>query len=69
MVLSLWGHWKRRTGTTTAMKGNKINIINSIEAWLNAGMPPSKINIGFALYGRSYNLGEFMVHCFRGMLR
>ena len=61
MVTSLWGHWKRKTGTNTAMKGNEINIINSVEAWLNAGMPPSKINIGFALYGRTSNLGKCQV--------
>ena len=56
MVNSLWGHWKGRAGSATAMKGRTPTVIDSIEAWINSGMPASKINIGFALYGRTYKL-------------
>lgn len=36
--------------------GKTPTVVESIEAWLDAGMPASKLNIGFALYGRSFTL-------------
>lgn len=40
------------------MKGDQPTMIESIEAWLNAGMPPEKLNIGLALYGRTFELAS-----------
>ena len=40
------------------MKGTKNTIINSVEAWIQNGMPASKISIGFALYGRTFTLAD-----------
>ena len=40
------------------MKGTPNTIINSVEAWIQNGMPPSKISIGFALYGHTFTLSD-----------
>merc|ERR1712226_369002 len=56
IVHSLWGYWKRRTGSPSAMKGNQPTVLEAIELWLKSGMPAKKINIGFALYGRTFKL-------------
>jgi len=55
---SLWTHKKRRTGSSTAMKGKSQTIIDSVENWIKSGMPASKINIGFSLYGHTFKLAD-----------
>lgn len=56
IVHSLWGYWKGRTGSPTAMKGNQPTVMEAVEAWLKLGMPAEKLNVGFPLYGRTFKL-------------
>lgn len=58
MMNSLWKHTKRKTGTSSAMKGTSQTIIHSLEAWLKSGMPAEKLNVGFILYGQTYTLQD-----------
>lgn len=56
MGYNLRGSWHRKTDCPTIMKGRVPNVPDSIVAWLNSGMPPHKINLGLAVYGRTYML-------------
>ena len=40
------------------MKGKSQTIIDSVENWIKEGMPASKINIGFSLYGHTFTLAD-----------
>ena len=58
MTYDLHGSWENVTGLSTAMKGVTPTVPDSLEAWLEGGMPPNKIALGIATYGRSFTLAS-----------
>lgn len=56
MSYDLHGSWENITGHATAMTGRIPTVQDSLNAWLEGGMPPSKITLGLASYGRSFTL-------------
>ena len=56
MAYALHGAWKDETGHHTAMSGGNSNVISSVKAWQEFGMPNDKISIGLATYGRTFTL-------------
>jgi len=58
MSYDLHGSWENITGHSTAMKGVIPTVPDSLTAWLEGGMPPSKIALGIATYGRTFTLAN-----------
>lgn len=56
MAYDLHGSWENVTGHSTAMTGVIPTVPDSLNAWLEGGMPPSQIALGLATYGRSFTL-------------
>ena len=56
MAYALHGAWKSETGHHTAMAGSIPNILDSLKAWQEIGMPNNKISLGLATYGRTFTL-------------
>jgi len=50
------------TGCPTLTIGPPPTVVDSIDAWLDEGMPPSKINLGLASYGRTFELTDPRKH-------
>jgi len=50
------------TGCATLTIGSPPTVVDSIDAWLDDGMPPSKINLGLASYGRTFELADPRKH-------
>jgi len=58
MAYDLHGSWENVTGHTTAMADVVPTVPDSLNAWLEGGMPPSQIALGIATYGRSFTLAN-----------
>jgi len=59
MNYDYYGSWSNTTGHHTGFSLNPDDpdgwsTVQSIEAYLNAGVPPEKINVGCGFYGRSF---------------
>jgi len=60
MNYDYYGEWSETTGHHTGFSLNPVDpdgwsTTQSIEAYLAAGVPPEKINIGCGFYGRSFS--------------
>lgn len=71
MAHSLWGHWKKTTGSPTAMDGDKKTptVAKAVMAWINGGMPESKINLVLTSFGRSFSLADPMKNGLRAKVK
>ena len=58
MAYAFHGAWKGRTGHHTAMEGDTPNVLDSLRAWQELGMPNNKISLGLATYGRTFTLAN-----------
>lgn len=58
MSYDLHGSWENVTGHSTAMTGPMPTVPDSLNAWLEGGMPPNQITVGLASYGRSFTLAH-----------
>ena len=58
MSYDLHGSWENVTGHSTAMTGVIPTVPDSVNAWLEGGMPPSQIALGIATYGRTFTLAN-----------
>lgn len=58
MSYDLHGSWENVTGHSTAMTGPIPTVPDSLKAWLDGGMPPNKITLGLASYGRTFSLAH-----------
>lgn len=58
MAYDLHGSWENVTGHSTSMAGVIPTVPDSLNAWLESGMPPNQIALGIATYGRSFTLAS-----------
>ena len=59
MAYDLHGKWEKKTGHHTALEGipgEKLTVSYAVNHWIKEGMPPSKIALGMATYGRAFKL-------------
>lgn len=60
MTYDFYGQWNKHTGHHTNLYASSLNpgshsVNRIVEKYINAGIPPSKIVIGSAFYGREWN--------------
>ena len=55
---TLAGSWESFTGAHTALQdaASPLSVTAAVDYWLSGGMPPSKLVVGLATYGRSFTL-------------
>lgn len=59
MAYNMRGQWGTETGCPTLMYGAELPTVpDSIQAWIEAGVSASKINLGMAFYGRGFILSD-----------
>jgi len=61
MSYDFHGDWDGKTGFNTPMtdsSGAQFSVTQSVQNYLNAGVPPSKLVVGMATYGRSFALSS-----------
>ena len=59
MAYDLHGKWEKQTGHHSALEGipgDKLTVSYAVNHWIRKGMPPSKIALGMATYGRAFKL-------------
>ncbi|KAF7817288.1 Acidic mammalian chitinase [Senna tora] len=64
MCFDYHGAWDNFTGVNAALYDPKSNISThyGLGSWIQAGVPPSKLVMGLALYGRTWKLDDPSVH-------
>ncbi|CAN6681370.1 unnamed protein product [Malus baccata var. baccata] len=60
------GAWSNTTGPNAALwnPNSNVNSIYGLKSWIKAGIPPAKLVMGLALYGRSWELQNPKNHSF-----
>jgi len=59
MAYDYHGGWDRFTAPHTALcSADRCNIQNTLDLYIRAGVPPNKIVVGVALYGRTWTLKD-----------
>lgn len=62
MAYDFHASWDGSTGQNAPLSGasstDKLNVKDSVKYWLDQGLPPRKLNLGMATYGRSFTLND-----------
>lgn len=58
------GSWSNNTGAIASLfdPNSNVNTVYGLKSWIRAGVKPKKIAMGFALYGRTWELKDPNVH-------